>query len=91
MKCCYTLPFPFLVPLQEIILTLDTHIMSLRVTRKTSQIYLLEQIPRHHMKMERHAGGTVKGPESIVAVNGFDEGPERLYLALRVKKQLEVK
>lgn len=73
----------------EIVLTLDTHIMALRVRRKTGQNFEMEQIHSRHLRMAP-GGGRVSASGKMVPLVGYEDGKERLYLALRSEKNLEI-
>ncbi len=67
----------------EVLLSLDTHVLGLHVTRKTSQVLLLQQDGRRHLTMTPAAAGRLVGPTAFTPVAGYADGKERLYLALR--------
>ena len=49
---------------EEVLFSLDTHVMSLKVRRRTRQSYTLEQQPRRHVRMPE-AGGRIMGGNQV--------------------------
>ena len=66
----------------EIIVSIDTYIMNLKVTKRTSQLYILEQQPQHHIRMQGME--KVKNTFSIRSLNSS------AFLVLRSSNLVEV-
>ena len=72
--------------MEEITVSIDTYIMNLKVTRKTSQQYLLEQQPQKHLRMRGNS--RIRSPFAIAEIAAAATGGA--FLVLRDSGSTEI-
>ena len=71
----------------EVAISLDLHIMGLRIARKDMQHYSLEQVGSKHYKMAA-GNGNVGRPANLARLLRFGSNEKTLYLGLRSRSRM---